>query len=366
MNFQDVVLKKFTTHKLFTKKYVEGKEILPYADECKAFSDIGPDGMQILASRVMKAFSQSKRFFNLEIKEQGDNSFWKIGAPIIGSRRPYFLEIANDLANQAAAVHTKANTPDGLLLVIDAVVSGYKSLIIVKAEKSSAFSMKESAVELVKDIFLSSDKTLYKIGLLVHKDDKNITAKSYSAYVYDDAFSPSKDNLALYFYEKFLGFSAEKNGALNTNKLYNELKDFNNKIVENLSDRNDIFRNIDRILNDKRKVTLHAEDFKLLFPIDSHLAFEHFITTNFPLAIVKDLTLLGDFQTKRIPLTANADLIAKNGISGKIKFVTVRAEDMKHIKTLDLDSGLYRGVYIPITSDINDTTKDKSIAPKKK
>ena len=367
MNFQDVVLNRFTFHKIFGKKIVEQTEVAPYADDCGDFCNINPDGIDILTARIKKAASQKRRFFELDIKETGAESFWKLASPLINASKPDFLKTSKIIADKAASVHNKANTPDGLLLIIEGVISGYSALIVVKAEKSNAFSMTGTSLQLIKDIFLSSDKTLYKIGFLIHRDNKNNQPKSYAGYVYDDAFSPSKEDLAIYFYQRFLGYSTEKNAPINTNNLYNELKAFNDQYIDSLSDRNDILRNIDRKLMDKKVVTLHADDFKTLFPDEVHSVYDHRISTNFKTAIVKDTTLIGDFLTKRIRITSNADLVTKNGISDKIKLGTVRDNKVNFIENLELDTGVeYKCVFVPTTTDIIDTTKDKKSAPKKR
>ena len=121
------------------------------------------------------------------------------------------MKTSQEVADLAASCQTRVNIPDGLILIIEAKFNGIYAIIVVKAEKSEAFSANGNDLKLIKDIFLSSDKTLYKIGIFARTDSKNLTPNSYKYFVFDDDFSPSKDDLAIYFYKSFLGLTTEKN-----------------------------------------------------------------------------------------------------------------------------------------------------------
>ncbi|MHC3543661.1 hypothetical protein ACYJ2P_19960, partial [Bacillus velezensis] len=100
------------------------------------------------------------------------------------------------------------------------------AVIIIKAELQEALVLNGTAVEIMKELFLSPAKDFYKIGVLIHHNPRNSNQNAFKSYVYDDQFTPQKDDLAVYFYRDFLGFTTSNNDKLLTRDFLNDFLNF--------------------------------------------------------------------------------------------------------------------------------------------
>jgi hypothetical protein len=361
MKLDDLTLKRLTVHKIFGKSKTNNT---PYAGECKEMTKLGTDGMDTLHKRIEACLNHKTKFYELDLHDKGADSFFELQKPLFGSHGKSFLSIAQKIADKAADAHKNANIPDGLLLLVEATISGFNTLITVKAEKSNAFSLTGTDLQLIKDIFLSSDKTLYKVGFFLKRDNAGNGGKAYRYFVYDDSFSPSKGDLAHYFYSTFLGLSTDKNSKLLTNNLYRELLNFTQDHID-IGDKYEVMRNIDRAFLDSKTKSINVSDFKSYFPSELDELFASIIEAEFPNSFVKDNSIITSIQTKRIALTPETTLLLKNAPDGIITGSTRVETDLTKLQ-VSIDSGQsYRYVLVP-TLGIKDTTKDMSKAPKSK
>lgn len=147
--------------------------------------------------------------------------------------KPTFIKITKLIANLGVNAHQNGTIPGGLLMIVDCRIEELNSVLIIKAELQEAMALNGNSVELIKELFLSPAKELFKIGVLIHKKISGKSAAAYESYVYDDHFNPGKDDLAEYFYKDFLGLSTSDNDKLYTN---NFLRDFTKFVDNNVGD----------------------------------------------------------------------------------------------------------------------------------
>lgn len=305
MQFKTIEISRVTVHKVFSKSKTVG---VPYASSCEDFCQLGLEGTPTLIKRIENCIKKTSHFFELDMHNESAGSAFDIQKDLYGLDKKEFLIKSQHLADLAASVQVRSHIPDGLILIVETKIDNHNSFIFIKAEKSDAFSMTGSALQLVKDIFLSSDKTLYKLGIFIHVNDKSKKSSNYRYFVYDDDFTPSKEDLALYFYESFLGLTTEKNSKLLTNKMHKKLKNF---VEDNVAgqDQFDILRSIDRVFLDNRKTTLSHGDFKDLFPSEFTDLFHKQIALELPTAFIKDNEIIKNINTHRIRINSDATLI---------------------------------------------------------
>lgn len=334
MKLENLELKRLTVHKIFGKSKTNAT---PYAGDCKEISKLGTDGLETLHKRIDSCLNHKTKFYELDLIEKSKDSFFEIQKPLFGSAASKFLSTSQHIADKAAAAHESVNIPDGLLLVVEAKINGYNTIITVKAEKSNAFSVTGSDLQLIKDVFLSSDKTLYKVGFFLKRDATGSDEKAYRYFVYDDAFSPSKGDLAFYFYSKFLGLTTEKNSKLLTNNFYRALIGFTEDHID-IGDRFDLIKIIDRAFLDSKTKSINAANFKRFFPEELEQLYESTIETDFPHSFVKDSSIEKTIETKRISLTNETTLLLKNAPDGIITGTTANASDKSKLRA-SIDSG---------------------------
>lgn len=334
MKLENLEIKKLTVHKIYGKSKTSPE---PYADECNELVKLGTDGLGTLSKRINSCLNHKSKFYELDLIETDEDSFFEIHKPLWGSYGKKFLSTSQKIADKAAETHKNSNIPDGLLLIVEAKISNCQTTIIVKAEKSDAFSMSGTALELIKDIFLSSDKTLYKVGFVLRiKEDIN-TPKAYKFFVYDDSFSPSKGDLAHYFYNRFLGLSTDKNSKLLTNKFHRQVMGFIENHID-ISDKYELMRTIDRAFMDPKRKSINVTDFKNFFPEELFDLYTQRIEDYFPNSFIKDNSILNKMDTKKITLSPDTTLLLKNAPEGIITGNTAFPEDMQNLKA-SIDSG---------------------------
>jgi hypothetical protein len=89
------------------------------------------------------------------------------------------------------------------------------------------------------------------------------------------------------------------------------------------------------------------------------------ISQEFPNSFVKDNAIMSTIGTRRIALTAETVLLLKNAPDGIITGNTQNAVDVNRLK-VSIDSGSpFHFVLVPALN-IRDTTKDHTVAPKKR
>lgn len=330
----DIQLKRFVVNKIFGKS----KSIPePFSEDASDLCVLDSEGLSLLEKRIINCLNHKSKFFELTLENDSEGSCFDLQRNLNGHDNPNFVRTTNEIANLAALSHKTGKIPDGLILTIQAKFGALDGVILVKAEKSDAFSANETGLSLVKDIFLSSDKTLYKIGVFLRTDKENINKSSFKYFVYDDAFTPSKNDLAIYFYNYFLGFSTEENGKIQTNNLCKDLIRMTNDYVH-LGDRGRVQDRIAQIFHDKRLVTISASNFKGVFPEELDTLFESEIEAKYPNAIVKDTSMVTVLEKRKISLTENAVVTLKNWQDGIITGNTSRFDDIEKLK-VSVDSG---------------------------
>lgn len=334
MKLENLEIIKLTVHKIFARSKTVSEA---YAGECKELVKLGSEGMDILNKRISSCINHKSKFYELDLVDDKDDSFFEIQTQLLGAKEPKFLKVSQLIADKAAESHKNANIPDGLLMVIEAKISTFRTVIVVKAEKSDAFSMKGTDLQLVKDIFLSSDKTLYKVGFFIKRVQEKEGKNSYKYFVYDDAFSPSKEDLAHYFYNSFLGLSTEKNSKLLTNKFHRSLSGFVEDHID-FGDKYELIRTIDRAFIDPNRKSINASDFKDFFPNDLHPLFHSQIIEEFPNSFIKDNSITTSIETKRIALSESTTLLLRNAPDGIITGNTANKTDMAKLRAT-IDSG---------------------------
>lgn len=312
MNLDNLDIKRVTYHKIISKSK---ENPTPYATNCMDFCKLGTEGNTTLVKRILECIKKKTHFFELDVEKTDKDSMFEMQKKFQNSTKNGFLKTSQDVADLAASFQTRPNIPDGLIVIIEASFNSNHSIIVVKAEKSEGFSINGNDLQLIKDIFLSSDKTLYKIGIFARKDDKNLTPQSYKYFVFDDDFSPSKDDLAIYFYKNFLGLSTDNNSKLLTNKMHNKLKRFIDDYVD-FQDAYDVRRNVDRVFLNEKKKTLSSADFIDLFPSELKEHFNKDIVQEMPNAFVKDLKILKKIETQKIKI--NEDFLLTIGSKTEI------------------------------------------------
>jgi hypothetical protein len=305
MDFKKLSIDRVIIHKIIGKSTAEDAYSIPATDLHK----LDPETTETLIKRITNAVKRSRRLFETTIKVTESDSFFSLAKDLPKSEKRHFIKYSASICQIAAAAHQNANIPGGLLIVIEGQIDKFSSVIVVKAELQEAMTLRGNSVELMKELFLSPAKEFYKIGLLVHKDGRSNSPTAYQSFVYDDNFTPKRNDIAEYFYKDFLGFSTSENDKLLTN---NFLKDFDSFVEENITDHTSRKHLKISIKADYRESSVQIVDPQnyLNFFDDEPLLkekFERQILSKFPRSFTKDLSLV-ETSLKRVTRTISGDL----------------------------------------------------------
>jgi len=207
MKFKEINISRLIIHKIVGKTKAHNA----YSDTSDLIHTLDRDTKETLLTRMYDAVGKSTRFFETKLEYTESDSFWNLAKDLNGLNATDFVQATKDITEIAVEAHQAGTRPGGLLVVIDGIIDKKNAVMVIKAELQEALTLNGTAIQLIKELFLSPAKEFYKIGILIESNKAKKGSAGYDTYVYDDNFSPSKKDLASYFYRDFLGFSTSNN-----------------------------------------------------------------------------------------------------------------------------------------------------------
>lgn len=295
LNLDQARISRIIIHKVHKKRDDEDYGFAEYSEE---LFDFGVLELDILKDRISNAFSKSKRFFKLEIARSELSSFFGNAQNMKRAALNEFILYSKNIADLLAKSHDRRTIPSGLLLVMDGTHNNSHFVIVIKAELQDALTIKEidnhKFVELVNDLFLSPAKDFYKIGCLI--EDRNDSAPPndlYSCFMYDDNFSSGKRDLAEYFYDKFLGFTTNRNDKLMTKNFHEDLFKFIEKNVQGHDNKKGLKNAVNSLYRENTSGVVNPQEFaEQHFSGELLSQFGVEVSFNYPHSFSKDLSLV--------------------------------------------------------------------------
>lgn len=291
-----------------------------YADTHDSLYKLNVDDKQVLIQRIEKAVNNRKKCFDLSFRDKGKNSMYehllKLG--FVSDDKAY-IEFSKETAGKLSESQDNISIPGGYCLVVDGKLKdGEYFVCIIKADYQEVFNVHENSMQVLNDVFLSPAKDFYKVGFFV----QNTTNKSFKPYMYDDQFSIYKDDLTLYFYDRFLGLSTDENNKLKTKNLFLDIKDFIENNVDDMTDAGGLKRAMRAYFRENTEGHVSVEEFsdRFLHGTTLEAEFKKQYLDKYPRAIVLDTTLLSNMQllTQRTTLSDKITILTKEGVTMKV------------------------------------------------
>lgn len=328
MPFQNLNISRIIIHEVFKRNEDRTLREPRYGNQLIQLDVEARDALQ---QRITNALGQSSHGVEMEIQDLADHSAWNLGKRTIESagNDAMFIQISQTITAKLAAAQTNKGVPGGIVVVIDGT-SGHPArsfMCVIKAEPHGGFTKREEdgqlLLEYLKDLILTPQAKLYKIGAFVRQDpaaanDQQSTA-GWRAFLFDDLITKGdKLGAAQYFYETFLGLVFPSNSAFQTKKFHSLTKEFIRTANVNEEKKSDLLNALTTYLKADQTATVQVAVFS-----DSYLdtpelrdAYTHYmVQKNFPQqAIHKDLSEVTSALKQRklvfshnIKLTAPAD-----------------------------------------------------------
>lgn len=236
MSFENLSINRLIIHEIYTRG-VDRAPIEPnYGHQ---LLEIPPDARDALQSRITNALGKSSHGVEMSIRDSGENSAWCKAKEIIESQGSdiRFVSLSQAIASKLAMAQSSRTIPGGIVVVIEGTCGNpAKSLMcVIKAEPHGGFTKRQEegslTLEYIKELILTPQAKLYKIGAFLRFDQAASTAQQptngWRAFIFDELITQgNKLSAAQYFYETFLGLEFPSNSAFQTKQFHALTKDF--------------------------------------------------------------------------------------------------------------------------------------------
>jgi len=286
--------------------------------------DLGPNALDILTQRVTEVMGDPSYSVEMEIRQDGQESTFQQSVPLIRAGEQDFLSASRHVADNLNDAQNRSNIPASVLLTAEGRVGEAQNNLValIKAETQDGFSFDEVEgevqVDFVRDLFLTRDQKLYKVGLLIESSEDSVgddyrSADDFEVLVYDSNLRRSSD-AAQYFYRTFLGCEYARSGKQLTKEFFNRHQKYFDRLDVDSEERKDLNTHLYSYLKSERDL-IHTTEFADEYMPDerraSYLEFmeEHDVPER---GIQKDLSLVeSNLRNRQIRFANGVTLRAK-------------------------------------------------------
>ncbi|GJM35406.1 MAG: hypothetical protein DHS20C18_44070 [Saprospiraceae bacterium] len=231
INFGTATLNRIIMHQVHKK--VPDQEHSDVTLENYLF-DTDEDVQKIIKKRLINSCGNRGKSFQLEIANVAQDSFFSFASNIWEGENEEFITKSKSIAHLLGAAQRSGKSSEGFLIVSDGrTADDTRFMFVVKAEFQEALTTKLDEttnlkkMELLNNIFLTPAKKFFKIGILWedNKPEETFPNSNFSCMIFDDQFSPDRGP-ANFFFDKFLGFSINRNAKFLCKKFFDDVSTF--------------------------------------------------------------------------------------------------------------------------------------------
>lgn len=272
MQFQNLNISRIIIHEVFRRNEDRSMQEPRYGAQLIQLDAEGRDALQL---RITEALGESSHGVEMSIHDVSDASFWRLGKRVVDSigNDAEFIQASQAVTAKLAAAQTNRIVPGGIVVVIDGTC-GFPArpfMCVIKAEPHPGFIKRDNGdqllLEYLKDLILTPQAKLYKIGAFVHADAQadpaGGLAAGWKAFLFDELITKANRlGAAQYFYETFLGLAFPSNSAFQTKQFHSLTKEFI-RTAEHMDDekRSDLINALTAYLKADQTATVQVAAF---------------------------------------------------------------------------------------------------------
>lgn len=236
MELENLRLTRVVIHEVFQR--ADDRAIVA-PDFGRALEILDGDAFDALRSRVVSAMSSASKCLEMTIADAGAESMFAEVLRLVDADDALFVEQSKQAATLLSRAQKSRKIPGGILVVFtgQALTPARRIVGVIKAEVHSGFTRERTgqtiALKFLKDLLLTAQTKLYKIGLFVESapDAAGEATARWRSFIYDETVSlADRDKAAQYFYEGFLGCKFMESSARNTRRFHDLTKTFISKM----------------------------------------------------------------------------------------------------------------------------------------
>lgn len=261
------------------------------------------DAFDALRSRVVSAMSSPSKCLEMSIAEVGPQSMFAEVLRLVDADDVLFVEQSKEAAKLLTSAQKSRRIPGGILIVFtgEALTPRRRIVGVIKAEVHNGFIRERNgqsmALKFLKDLLLTAQTKLYKIGLFVESapDAVGEPENRWRSFIYDETISMAdRDKAAQYFYEGFLGCKFMESSARNTRRFHDLTKNFIGQMDVTEIERVELHNALVTYLKVDQSPTVSTAGFAETYLRDGEVKdayAEYMQKADFPtVAVVKDLS----------------------------------------------------------------------------
>lgn len=304
MSFENLFISRIIIHEVFSRGADKALVQPTYGTQLLVLPQDARDALQ---ARITNALGQSSHGVEMTIRETGAESTWLKANEIIESQGngPLFINLSQNVASKLAVAQSNRTIPGGIVVVIEGTAGNpaRSFMCVIKAEPHGGFTKRQNngqlTLEYLKDLILTPQAKLYKIGAFLRQDPGAATpdqlTNGWRAFLFDDLITQgNKLSAAQYFYEGFLGLAFPSNSAFQTKQFHTLTKDFIRNANVEPEKKIDLLNALNAYLKTDQAATIQVDVFSQSYLGDAQLqdAYTQYMQQkNFPTtAIHKDLS----------------------------------------------------------------------------
>lgn len=247
--FENFKLRRLIIHEIFQRDLDRKAKEPIYGN---AYTSLTQDGESIFKERFVNAMGSNSHSIEMSIEKTEENSLFRTICDMMHASDNVFIKDSKHVAKRLVEAQVSRKIPGGIVVIFSGTVgrNNYNYCGIIKAEVHAGFMKvfdrdKGLAIEFISNLLLTPQQKLYKIGVFICKKNsgEEITQDDLLAFVYDHNMTAMETRqVAIYFYETFLGCNISPTDKKLTQDFYYNTKRF--------IDEADI--------DDEQKVDLHS------------------------------------------------------------------------------------------------------------
>lgn len=345
MPFLNLVIQRTIIHEVFKRTDTHTPVDPSYGTQVV---QLDADARDALQQRITDALGHASHGLEMSIRKTSAESIWAKMKQIVdaANSETTFITASQSIAASLSDAQVNRTIPGGIVVVIYGLVGhpGIPFTCVIKAEPHAGFTRKVGdtgvlMLEFLKDLILTPQAKLYKIGAFVRKSANEATAENPSggwrAFIFDDLITAgNRQSAAQYFYDTFLGLAFPSNSAWQTKQFHTLTKEFIRSANVTEETKSDLLGALTTYLKADQGGTIQVNQFATTYMNAAELrdAYATYMQSkDFPVsAIQKDISeVKGSLRDRKITFSNNIRL------TGPVE----QFQDRVRMRTIDGDAG---------------------------
>lgn len=335
IDFRSIQIKRIIAHRINAKTKLGAA----YAELQTSLIDATEEVITLLKVRLTDACGRDSHSFISEIDDV--SKFFNEAVKMKECTNEDFIEISGWIASKLAECQTGVNMKSGNLLIIDGFLDESNAkhfVIVIKAEYDDVMNSKKGQLEIIRDVFLSKNQKLFKIGILYEylNSDEGIEKPNdkYATLIFDENIK-SNTGPSEYFYKTFLGFRVDRNDKIKTQKFFDSTLTFLKTHIPDTEKRIDIINKFNSFIKNEQPNIIPKEFMEKYLPENLQDKYATSILQNFDRPFSKNTELIKSrLKNRRVTFKGGVYIYVPEAVfEESIKFINT--EDALQALKLD-------------------------------